>query len=314
MTSTRRSQIAVALLPLVTAAVLWSALAEAQQPAPRPDAPLSDAQVREIVQRAIDLQHRSDEALDLFDRTERIVDRDDEETKERTVRTVPVGASDVRIDMNRDGQPVPEKEIKEKWAYILSVMESRTHTDDPEVKKEYEKSAKRKSDNAKMVDAIGDAFIFHWAGRTTHAGRPVIELDYEPNPEFKSKLRFSGVYKQIWGQVLVDEASGYVVRLEAELRRDIPIGGGIVGKVYKGARIELEQAEPYPGAGVWLPTTSFYDIEGRKFIFPASLHRKQYASDYRRIGPPAEALSLLRNESAQILTPNARPQPRPSGQ
>jgi hypothetical protein len=300
---TRRSQIAAALLPILAAAVLWSAIAAAQQPIPHQDAALNDVQVRALVQRAIAMQHQSDDALDLYDRTERVIDREDEKTEETIVRAVPVGASEVRIDMSRDGQPVPQTEIRQKWAYVLSVMEQRTRKNDPEVKKEYEKAAKRKGENAKMVDAIGDAFIFHWAGRTERAGRPAIELDYEPNPAFKSSLRFSGLYKQVYGRVWVDEASGYVVRLEAELRRDIPIGGGIVGKVYKGARIELEQAEPYPGAGVWLPSTSFYDIEGRKFVFPASFHRKQYASDYRRIGPPNEALSLLRNENAQLVTP-----------
>jgi hypothetical protein len=191
-------------------------------------------------------------------------------------------------------------------------MESRTHTDDPVVKKEYERAAKRKNDAARMVDAIGEAFHFHWAGRTMRAGRPVILLDYEPNPAFKSKLRFSGVYKQIWGKVWVDEASGYVVRLEAELRRDIPIGGGVIGKIYEGSRVELEQAETSPGAGVWLPRFTSYDIEFRKFVFPGSYHRKLYASDYRRIGPPSEALVLLRNERAQILAP--KPEPRRSGE
>jgi hypothetical protein len=296
----------------VTAGILWSALAEAQQPAPRPDAPLSDAQVAALVQRAIDMQHRSDEAIDLFDRTERIIDRDDEKAKETTVHTVPVGASEVRIEMNRDGQPVPPEEVAETWQYILSVMEERTHTDDPEVKKEYEKAAKRKKDVARMVDAIGEAFRFHFAGRSLRAGRPVIELQYEPAPGFKSKLRFSGVYKQIYGKVWVDEASGYVVRLEAELRRDIPIGGGIIGKIYKGSHVELEQAEA--AADIWLPTYRSYDIEYRKFVFPGGLHRTQYAGDYRRIGPPAEALSLLRNQRAQILTPRPLPRARRSGE
>ena len=312
---TRRSQIALTILPLMAAALgLCSAVADtvmwAQQPVPHPDAALNDAQVRAIVKRAIARQHQSDETLDLYDRTERIIDRDGENTTDTTLRIVPVGTGNARIEMNRDGRPVPQPEIAQRWQEILGVMESRTHADDPAVKKEYEKAAKRKSDVAKMVDAIGEAFLFHWAGRALRAGRPVIVLDYEPNPAFQSKLRFSGVYKQIWGRVWVDEASGYVVRLEAELRKDIPIGGGIIGKIYSGSRVELEQAEA--STGVWLPTFTSYDIDFRKFVFPGSYHRKLYAGDYRRIGPPSEALALLRNESAQILAPF--PQPGRSGE
>jgi hypothetical protein len=291
----RRTQTVLILLPLITAALVLSA----QQPAPRPDVPFNDTQMRAIVLRAIAMQHRSDAALDLYDRTERIVDREQDKTTDTTFRTVPVGASHVRVDMIRDGHPVPPAEISQQWQYILGVMEQRTHLGDPDVKKEYEKVAARKENYAKMVDAITDAFLFHWSGRTTRAGRSVIELNYEPNPSFKSSLRLAGLYWQVYGKVWVDEASGYVVRLEAELRQDIPVGGGIVGKIYKGARVELDQAEPNPGAGVWLPTQSVFDIEGRKFVFPASMHRKFYAADYRRIGPPAEALVLLRDGRAQ---------------
>jgi hypothetical protein len=88
------------------------------------------------------------------------------------------------------------------------------------------------------------------------------------------------------------------MRMEAELRGDIPVIASIVAKVYKGSRVAMDQAEPFPGAGVWLPTVTSFDIDYRKFAFPDSIHRKLYASDYRRIGPPAEALPLLRNEPA----------------
>ena len=266
----RHTQIALALLPLMAVAIWVSA----QQPSPRPDNPLNDAQIRVIVQRAIAMQHQSEDALDVYDRTERIIDREQDKTTDTTFRTVPVGASYVRVEMIREGKPAPPAEISQQWQYILGVMEARTHTGDPDVKKEYEKAAARKSNYARMLDAITDAFLFHWAGRTTREGRPVIELNYEPNPSFQSSLRLAGLYRQVYGKVWVDESSGYVVRLEAELRRDIPIGGGIVGKVYKGARVELDQAEPVPGAGVWLPTQSVFNIEGRKFLFPASMHRK----------------------------------------
>jgi len=293
----------MAMLPLAAAAALWSAMAAAPQPAPPQGDALSDAEGRALVQRAIRMQHQSDEALELFDRTERIVDREDEKSSDTTVRTVPVGAGVERIEVHRDGQAVPQEQIAQKWTYVLAVMESRMRTGDPAVKSAYERAAKRKEYSSKMVDAIGEAFRFRWEGRGMRAGRPVIELSYEPAPQFKPRLRFSNVYRQVYGKVWIDEASGYVVRLEADLRKDIPIGGGIVGKIYKGARVEIEQAEAYPGAGVWLPTLSSYDIKGRKFLFPASYHRQLYASEYRRIGPPAEALALLRNEHARAAAP-----------
>jgi len=294
---TRRTQVALALLPLIAATLMLSA----QQEPEREGAPLNAEQIRALVQRAIAAQHRSDEALDEYDRTERIVYSDhDQKTTDTTSRLVPVGGGEMRVDMNRNGQPVPPAEIAQEWRDVEGMIESRTHTDDPAVKKEYEKQANRRREIAKMVDAINDAFFFRYAGRTLREGRSVVELDYQPNPEFKSSLRYAWAYKDVAGKVWVDEASGCVVRLEAQLLHDIPVGGGIVGKVYSGARMELEQAEEAPG--IWLPTFSSYDVEGRKFLFPASFHRKLYASDYRHIGPPAQALALLRSEHAQLIT------------
>ncbi|HEY4581155.1 MAG TPA: hypothetical protein VIG89_08980 [Candidatus Acidoferrales bacterium] len=310
-TVTRRSHIALALLLLLAAArSAWAdapqevlAAQEGASHASHQDAPLDAEQVRAMVKRAIALQHQSDEALDEYDRTERIVDRDrDQKSTETTSRVVPVGTGAMRVEMERNGQPATPAEIAQAWRNVAGTLESRSHSGDPQVKKDYERAAKRRRESARMVDAIGEAFRFRWARRTMREGRAVVELDFEPQPGFKPSMRFAGVYKQIWGKVWVDESSGYVVRLEAELRRDIPIGGGIVGKVYRGSRIEIEQAEAAPG--VWLPTFNSYDIEGRKFIFPASLHRKLYASGYRRIGPPAEALALIRSEHAQLITPN----------
>jgi len=310
MTMPRRAHIALALLLLMAAAVVQSAVADppqaalaAQEGASRQDAPLSVEQVRAMVKRAIAMQHQSDEALEEYDRTERIVDRNrDQKNTDTTSRVVPVGTGAMRVELERNGQPAPPAEIAQAWRNVAGTLESRSRPDDPRVQKEYEKAAKRRREVARMVDAIGEAFRFRWAGRTMREGRTIVELDFEPEPGYKPSLRFSGVYKQIWGKVWVDESSGYVVRLEAELRRDISFVGGIAGKVYRGARVEIEQAEVAPG--VWLPTRNSYDIDGRKFLFPASLHRKQYASGYRRIGPPAEALSLIRSEHAQLITPD----------
>jgi hypothetical protein len=92
----------------------------------------------------------------------------------------------------------------------------------------------------------------------------------------------------------VDESAEQVVRVEAEIMKDISVGGGIVGKVYHGGKFVLEQSEVAPG--IWLPTLYQFDVEGRKFLFGFSIHETIVASRYRRIGLPSEALATLRRE------------------
>jgi hypothetical protein len=288
-------------LPLFSA---LAAISTAQHHASDGSAPFTAEQMRAVVNRAIALQHRIEEALNEYDRTERVVNRDrDGEITMTTAHVVPTGTGVLRVEVERNGQAAPPEKIAQAWRSVAGDLEVKSRPDDPWVKRDYERAAKRKLERARMVDAIGQAFRFHWVGRSMRNGRAVIELRFEPLPDFKPQVRYAGVYKHIWGRAWVDESSGHVMRLEAELRRDVSFGGGIVAKIYRGSRIEIEQAEVAPG--VWLPTHYSYDIEGRRFLFPASWHRKLDASRYRRVGPPAEALALIRSEHAEAIpSPN----------
>jgi hypothetical protein len=297
----RTQQSAAVLLAIMAAALVVSA----QQPQPHSEAGLSEAEIKTLVQRAVAMERRAYDSLDMYERTERVIKHDGgEKPSDITSRLVPVGASEVRVELRRDGAPASPDEIARKWGFVLDVIYMRLNNPDSAVHREYQRDERRKSANAKMIDAILDAFIFHYAGRVMRDGRAVVILDYEPNPKFDSPLRFAAGYKKTWGKVWIDEAGGAVVRMEAELREDVPFGAGIVAKVYKGARVELEQAQPFPGADVWLPTIAIFDINFRKFTFGDSIHRRIYSSDYRRIGPPAESLPLLRKEHAlSVETP-----------
>ena len=95
-------------------------------------------------------------------------------------------------------------------------------------------------------------------------------------------------------------STGHVARAEVELREDVSFGAGLIAKVYRGSQITLEQSEVAPG--VWLPTRESYDIEGRKFLFPASWRGQIEASGYRRVGPPPQALELIRRERGQTVS------------
>ncbi len=96
--------------------------------------------------------------------------------------------------------------------------------------------------------------------------------------------------------IWVDHASDQLVLGEARVTRDISVGGGILGKLYRGSLFSMEQAEVAPG--VWLPMRYQYDFTGRKFLFPFEEHQIIEASHYRLIGPPKQALSIVQDELA----------------
>ena len=56
----------------------------------------------------------------------------------------------------------------------------------------------------------------------------------------------------------------------------------------------MDQTEVAPG--VWLPVLYDYNFEGRKFFFGIGVHERTTVSQYKRIGPPKEALAVIRAE------------------
>jgi len=56
----------------------------------------------------------------------------------------------------------------------------------------------------------------------------------------------------------------------------------------------MEQEEAVPG--IWLPSLFAFDVDGRKFLFSFGVHEHTDITRYRRIGPPSQAIEIIRNE------------------
>ena len=59
--------------------------------------------------------------------------------------------------------------------------------------------------------------------------------------------------------------------------------------------------------GLWFATYSQYDFDGRRLFMSFSIHERTSYSQYRRIGPPKEALQAIRAELGKSTTANADP-------
>jgi hypothetical protein len=102
------------------------------------------------------------------------------------------------------------------------------------------------------------------------------------------------VHAVLW----VDEAQAQFARLEGDIATDITFGGGVAGKVYHGGHVVMVQEEVAPG--IWLPTLYDYEVDGRKFVFAFGIHEHTEVTRYRRVGPPAQAIEIVRNELSNL--------------
>jgi hypothetical protein len=274
-----------------------------------PEQPPSDEEMRARTQKVLANQHDDDLALELYERVERHLDRtggaDSRTIKDRTYRVVPTGGGTLKILLRDDGKRTDPAEYRRQLQTWEDVLEMMVRPDDPKGKAAREKYEKRKRERAQFVDAIKDAFILKWLGRATYEGRLCDVVELHPNPKFHPHSMFQSALAHVTAKIWVDHVADQIVRGEARITSDVSFGGGILGKLYRGGAVSMEQAEVAPG--VWLPTRYQYDFAGRKFLFPFEEHQLIEVSRYCRIGPPSEALPIVRDELANGKSFDADP-------
>ena len=281
-------QIAVLFLAVPAGMAAQSPVSAAPAaPAPEPSAPL---------ERVIANLKKGEETLDVYERIERLETHknrnDDAPISVKIARVIPSGTGMDRIPVDADGKPSDaaayraDLEALER-ALALLVNNNRAQRDG------VEKYAKRRKERLDLIDATRAAFTFTLVGREPRGGSLLAKYEMTPNPAFKPTSRLTSIFPKVHGFVWIDEKAAELARIEGEVAGDIAIAL-FLGKIYKGSHFMQERYEVFPG--LWEPTFSQYDFDGRKFFSGFSIHERTSYSNYRYIGPPKEALEAIRRE------------------
>lgn len=264
---------------------------------PAPGAALSPDEVRALLARVAANQHRNDEAMMLYERQERRITRKEEEkgpVEDKLFRVVPTGTGTIKLLLEDQGRRMSDQNFRHQLRYLEQALAWAQDPKEARQNARVQKWNRKSKERTETVDAARDAFTCTWAGNEERHGLSLVKLDCMPNPSFKARTRTEEIFRHARAWLWIDPRVSQIVRLEAGLSSDVSVGGGVLGKVYSGGRFAMEQAEI--AAGVWLPTRFEYNVRGRKFVFGFELHEVTTASQYKRIGPPAEALAAVRAE------------------
>src|ERR1700681_4827881 len=253
-----------------------------------------------LFDRVVENQKKSDAAMDLYERLERVeihkVNGENQSTEVKGSRVVPAGTGAAHLPVGPDGKVSDQNAYRAELeklerALVWAVETGRTQRD------AYEKIAKKRRERDDLIGAARAAFLFTLIGSERRDGHVLLKYRMDPNPAFKPTSRATSIYPRVRGTVWIDEASGELARIEGEVMDDISLGL-FLAKVYKGSHFMQERYEMVPG--LWLPSFSQYDFDGRKFLASFSLHERTFYSKYRLVGNPAETLALVRSELKQV--------------
>jgi hypothetical protein len=155
----------------------------------------------------------------------------------------------------------------------------------PEIQEHRRKKEQEDSDRAnEMIRLLPDGFIYHFEGMVDGPNGPCFRLSFKPNPNFTPPDREAEVYHGMVGELWIDQKQERMVKLDAHLIADVNFGWGILGKLFKGGTIVVEQKDV--GAGHWETTHMALHLQGKILLIKSlDIQTTEDASDFEPVRP-----------------------------
>ncbi len=171
------------------------------------------------------------------------------------------------------------------------------------------KQAREKDDadrTLRIVKALPNAFLYQYAGAEDNAtgkgGNPLVKVTFTPNPSYSPPSRVEQALAGMQGYLLIDPAAMRLAKIDGTLFRDITFGWGLVGRLDKGGRFVVTQADV--GDGTWDITEMRLNITGKILLFKSiSLVWDEVITDFRRVPDDlsfAKGAEMLKAEQENI--------------
>ena len=256
----------------------------------------SEPKGSELFQRVVANQKRTDQELDLFERIERTEFRrtgsDPKPAEVKVWRVFPAGVANDRIPLSAEGNPISAESYRAELQKLEKLLDWAMRQG-PGQDEALGKMARKRKERNDLIEATHAAFIFTLVGHEMRGDRSLAKYSMVPNPKYKPTSRNATLFTKVRGFIWIDEESAELAKVEGEVSQDISLSL-FLAKVYKGSHFMQERYEMAPG--IWLPTFQQYDFDGRKFLLPFSVHERTLYTNYRQVGPPKEALKVVRGE------------------
>lgn len=252
-------------------------------------------------------QKRTEAALGVYERTQRVEYRhsssDPKPANVKTFRLFPAGTGMDKILVSEDGRPISDETYRLELEKLEKMLEWAAQSGAAQ-QEAYAKAEKKQKERMDLIESTHNAFVFTRIGEEMRGERKLITYSMMPNPKYKPATRNEIVFTRVQGTVWIDEQSKELARIEGRVTEDISLAL-FLAKVNKGSTFMQERYELFPG--VWLPTFEQFDFDGRKFWLSFAIHEKTFYSNYRHVGPPKDAVEVVRSELSKPKEEKADP-------
>jgi hypothetical protein len=163
-----------------------------------------------------------------------------------------------------------------------------------------QKSRKEKSEDYsrshRMLKMLPEAFIYSYGTRQGDR----VQLNFKPNPRFRSHGFEEEVFHAMDGSLWVDEKENRLAEMSGYLTNGVKFLGGLLGHLDKGGSFDVKQEPVVPG--YWELTVLNVHMTGKALFFKTISEQQQfYRTEFKRV-PDSLTLSqadeMLKKEVA----------------
>jgi hypothetical protein len=145
-----------------------------------------------------------------------------------------------------------------------------------------QKSRKERSEDYsrshRMLKMLPEAFIYTYGARQGDR----VQLNFKPNPRFRSHSFEEEVFHAMDGSLWVDEKQNRLAEMSGHLTHGVKFLGGLLGHLDKGGSFEVKQEPVAPG--YWELTVLNVHMTGRALFFKTISEQQQfYRSEFKRV-------------------------------
>lgn len=203
-----------------------------------------------------------------------------------TERVIETGMGKVRLLLAEDGKPLSAERLAVERARLADIA---AH---PDAFQRREQSMENDEEHAEqMLALLHKAFLFDEPQRDGSD----VRIAYRPDPAYQPKTMEEKVLHAMSGEVLVDEKTLQLHRIEGKVPADVSLGYGLLGTVHAGSSFAtMHEMEP---GGEWKNAMVNTAIEGKAMLFK-EIGRNEHVvhSEFRRLSDSvsvADAVALL---------------------
>jgi len=153
--------------------------------------------------------------------------------------------------------------------------------------KHHKRDDATRHDSLQLVSQMPQAMIFTYVPGQPQlpaaTGRQIV-IDFQPDQNYKPQETLDDLLTGIKGRMWIDAQSRRVVRLEGTVQKDVNFGWGILGKIYPGGTIVLEQSNV--AGDRWIYSKLDTHLTMRVIVKTVAMNDKMTASDFRPLSGP----------------------------